>query len=112
MPMLPKDVIDTDFGYTVVPWPESQEYMDLPDVILITDPVPHGPSAYAVPKKYIGNTKLVNEELTSLKLFCISYRKQCYVEARTADEAMELFANGESFGHEYVEFMSIERKTT
>lgn len=35
--------------YTVVQWPESQNYMELPDAILIVDPKPFGPSAYMVP---------------------------------------------------------------
>lgn len=50
--------------YTIIPWPESQKWMDHPESILIVDPEVAGPSAYMVPRYILEDER--SEKITTL----------------------------------------------
>ena len=43
-----------------------------------------------------------------VKTYRICYRMECFVEAKSEEEAMEKYADGEVDGRDYVEFLSLE----
>ena len=47
-------------------------------------------------------------ETVKTKTYRISFRTECYVEAKNEDDALQKFENGEGENEEYVEFLSIE----